>query len=510
MLRRVGFTKAGILAAGVCSLGGLIFGYDLGALSTVAPTLRKEFHLTPLLLGLTLASSLWGTVCGSILAGHIADKIARRKLICGCAALYLFGAGTLLFGASSASWDLLIAVRILEGVAIGGLTVGCPLYLAETAPRASRGFYVGAFQLQVGVGVVLAFLVGAAGEHFIAGGGYSRLCLGLGVVPAASLLLLSPHLTASPRWLASKHRWEEANIAAGRLGLPNSEWQMDHTSSPEDGAAPSPKLFSRRFKRPLLLATSIVLFNQLSGVNVILFYLLDVLSSAGLNEMLSHNYTVFISGLNLGTTLLSMAFVDKLGRKPLLLVGSVGMSLCLFALGITIPHHAKPVWYLIILVAYNGFFAFSQGTVVWVYLSELFPFGVRGAGQGFGATVHWIANALLILLFPLLRRAAPTQGFYFFGVVMILQIAVVLFWYPETRGTSLGGSIDITQPLIEPLSTCPSCWTRTFTPVICCRCQCRAGGTNMQTSICADCRLMIRHECLKSASKVRQSTIAPP
>jgi MFS family permease len=177
-----------------------------------------------------------------------------------------------------------------------------------------------------------------------------------------------------------------------------------------------------------------------------LFYLLDVLSSAGLNELLSHNYTVFISGLNLGTTLLSMACVDRFGRKPLLLVGAFGMAMCLFGLGLTIPHHAKPIWYLIILVAYNGFFAFSQGTIVWIYLSELFPFGVRGAGQGFGAAVHWIANALLILLFPVLRRAAPAHGFYLFAGMMVLQVGVVLLWYPETKGTPLGASIDNRQP----------------------------------------------------------------
>lgn len=444
MFRKAGITKVGTLAAGVCSLGGLIFGYDLGALSTVAPTLRQAFHLTPLLFGLTLASSLWGTVFGSILAGRIADKMERRMLIGGCAALYILGAGLLLFTAPTMPWRLLVAVRIMNGVAIGGLTVGCPLYLAEIAPRSLRGFFVGAFQLQVGIGVVLAFAMGAVGAHVTAGGQYWRLCLGLGILPAAFLLLLSGYMTASPRWLVSRDRLEEATIAADRFGLPHSEWS-DQSRSSIPSAPLSDRLFSSKYRRPLLLATSIALFNQLSGVNIILFYLLDVLSSAGLNELLSHNYTVFISGLNLGTTLLSMVCVDKFGRKPLLLVGAFGMAFCLFFLGLTIPHHAKPIWYLIILVAYNGFFAFSQGTIVWIYLSELFPFGVRGAGQGFGVAVHWIANALLILLFPVLRRAAPAHGFYLFAAMMVLQVGVVLLWYPETKGTALGAAIDIKQ-----------------------------------------------------------------
>lgn len=212
------------------------------------------------------------------------------------------------------------------------------------------------------------------------------------------------------------------------------------SAADSDGYSRHERLFRWRNRRPILLATSIAIFNQLSGVNVLLLYMLDILSSAGVGLSLGHTYTVLISCLSLATTLLGMAFVDKLGRKPLLFLGSAGMAVCLLSLGLAIPHHFAPLLYLSILVAYNAFFAFSQGTVVWVYLSELFPSGVRGAGQGCGSSVHWIANAILVSTFPMVQHASSIRTFYFFALMMVLQIVVVLLWYPETRGTVLGSA----------------------------------------------------------------------
>jgi SP family arabinose:H+ symporter-like MFS transporter len=426
------------LAAMVCSLGGLIFGYDLGALSTAAPSLREAFHLSPLHFGLTIAASLWGTVGGSMIVGRTADRIGGPKLVSGCAALYLITAATLLFS-SSLHWTLLLGVRFLSGAAIGGFTVGSPLYLAEMAPARLRGLFVGLFQFQIGVGVLLAFAVGAVGNHLITGPFYWRFCLGFGALPATLLLSIKRYMTPSPRWLANRNRWEDANRAANLLALSEIEWPRNQANnSAEFASQRHDRLFTKKYLSPLLLATSIALFNQLSGVNIILLYLFDLLSSAGFNALLSRHYAIVISGFNLAITVVSMQCVDRFGRKPLLLVGSLGMAICLFCLGESIPHHIQPIWYLILLVAYNGFFAFSQGTVVWIYLSELFPFGVRGRGQGYGATVHWIANAVLVLVFPLMKRTGPTQGFYLFAVMMILQMVVIVVWYPETKGKALG------------------------------------------------------------------------
>jgi MFS family permease len=224
--------------------------------------------------------------------------------------------------------------------------------------------------------------------------------------------------------------------------MENAKRNPDNLQDPGP-ASDREKLFSRKNLRPILLATSIAIFNQLSGVNVLLLYLLDILSSAGLGLLLGHTYTVLISSTSLAMTVLGMAIVDKLGRKPLLIWGSAGMALCLLCLGIAIPHHLGPLFYLSILLAYHSFFAFSQGTVVWVYLSELFSPGTRGKGQGYGSSVNWIANAILISIFPVMQHASSGRAFYFFSLTMVLQIGVVLLWYPETRGKSLG---SITAP----------------------------------------------------------------
>jgi SP family arabinose:H+ symporter-like MFS transporter len=309
-------------------------------------------------------------------------------------------------------------------MAIAGFTVACPLYLAEISPIALRGRLVSLFQVQVGVGVLVAFSVGLVVAHLAAAGNQWKWCLGLGAIPAVLLVFL---LQLSFRE-NSRHNPDD---------LPDPSPAIASASRPGI-ASGREKLFTQKNVRPILLATSIAIFNQLSGVNVLLVYVLDILSSAGLGFLLGHTYTVLISSLSLAMTVVGMAFVDKVGRKPLLLWGSAGMAVCLLSLGLAIPHHLGPLFYLSILVAYHAFFAFSQGTVVWVYLSELFSPGTRGKGQGYGSSVNWIANAILISIFPVMQHASSGRAFYFFSLTMVLQIGVVLLWYPETRGKALG------------------------------------------------------------------------
>jgi MFS family permease len=412
-----------IAAIFVGSLGGFIFGYDLGSLSAVTQNLRAQFGLTPGIFGLTIAASVWGTVCGSILAGRVADRIGRRNLIAGSSILYAFAAICITLPVPR-DWVLVLAMRFLGGIAVGGLTVGCPLYLSESAPVTMRGRIVGLFQVQVGVGVIVAFSIGAVSMHLAASSAAWRWSLGLGAVPAIALLSL---LRFMPPMGSSTSEVDFGKIPAKRS--PSSVLQKSHNQG---------RLFRRRHIRSILLATSIAVFNQLSGVNILLLYMLEIFASAGIDISVGHTYTVLISCLSLATTLLGMVFVDRLGRKPLLYLGSTGMALCLLTLGAAIPHHFDPLLYFSIFVAYNAFFAFSQGTVVWVYLSELFPPGVRGLGQGYGTSVHWIVNAILVSVFPILQHVSPVRVFYIFALMMIVQIVVVWLWYPETRGTDLG------------------------------------------------------------------------
>jgi MFS family permease len=408
-------------AALVGSLGGFIFGYDLGALSASTQSLREQWHLSPALFGVTIASSLWGTVCGALFSGQVADRLTRRNFIASCSILYALAAlglslplpSSLHESSLHASWLLVPAMRFLSGMAIAGFTVACPLYLAEIAPIALRGRFVSLFQVQVGIGVLVAFSVGLLSAHTATAGSQWRWCLGLGAIPAILLVVL---LRLGPSETATL---DSANTA----GRPTSAGE---------------KLFSRKNLRPILLATGIAVFNQFTGVNVLLLYLLDVLSNAGLGKLLGHTYTVLISSISLAMTITGMGLVDKVGRKPLLIWGSAGMAICLFGLGLSIPHHLSPLFYLVVLITYHACFSFSQGTVIWVYLSELFPPGVRGKGQGYGSSVNWIANAILISIFPVLQHASSGQAFYFFSLTMVLQIVIVLIWYPETRAKALG------------------------------------------------------------------------
>jgi SP family arabinose:H+ symporter-like MFS transporter len=412
-----------LTAALVGSFGGFIFGYDLGALSASTQSLRGQWHLSPALFGLTVSSSLWGTVCGALFSGRVADRLRRRDLIASCSVLYALAAiGTAL--PIQSSWILVPAMRFLCGMAIAGFTVACPLYLAEISPIALRGRLVSLFQVQVGVGVLVAYSVGLVVAHLAAAGNQWKWCLGLGAIPAVLLVFLL-------QFSFSQNSRHNPDI------LPDPSPAIVTASGPGI-AAGGERLFSRKNLRPILLATSIAIFNQLSGVNVLLVYVLDILSSAGLGMLLGHTYTVLISLLSLAMTVVGMAFVDKVGRKPLLLWGSAGMAVCLLSLGLAIPHRLGPLFYLSILVAYHAFFAFSQGTVVWVYLSELFSPGTRGKGQGYGSSVNWLANAILISIFPVMQHASSDRAFYFFSLTMVLQIGVVLLWYPETRGKALG------------------------------------------------------------------------
>jgi sugar porter (SP) family MFS transporter len=430
------------LAAAICSLGGMTFGFDLGALSSATQGLKQSYVLSPALFGLTISVSLWGAVCASLIAGRLADKLGRRGLLFVCALFHVMAAAGLALPVSL-PWTLVLVLRFLSGLAIGGFVVGCPLYLAEIAPRARRGRFVGWFQVQIGSGVVLAFIASDLLVRLVSEAVMWKWCFGLGAVPSLCLVGLLRWVPEEPHWLAGQGRWRDARSAAELLGISNEEWPQEGIT----GAIELPprsareRLFCRKYLRPLLLATSVALFNQLCGVNIVRIYLLNLLSSTGMGRSTSHTYAVLISCLNLVALLLGMMFVDRLGRRPLLIAGSAGMSLCLLALSFGLRTHVPAVYYLVILVAYNTFFAFSQGAAAWVYLSELFPFPVRGKGQGYGAFVHWVANAALIWFFPILENAAPQAGFCLFAFMMVVQIAIILRWYPETKGTRLGAVV---------------------------------------------------------------------
>lgn len=418
------------------SLSGLLFGYDIGAVSSAAPGLRAQFMLSAPTLGFAVSSALVGTIVGSISAGYLADALDRRTtLSLGCL-LYLFG----IEGAAFASGPLIFAMcRVLCGLSIGLISVVAPMYLAEVSPAQLRGRIVGAFQFSLSFGVVLSFGVGYWFSLHMQAGHLWRYTLAMGALPAAlcefSLLRSSP----SPRWLALKGRLHETTSVFEILGSshPEADQAALAASLASLNSASSNSLWRRQYVRPILLAASIAIFNQLTGVNALLYYILDVFADLGAGQLNGRKDAILVSGLSLTVTMLSVGIIDKVGRKPLLLAGSVGMGICLGLFPAIRLLHWPPAMVVVILASYDACFGFSQGVVVWVYMSEIFPLPVRARGQSLGSTVHWVTNALVVGTFPTITTLLHERIFAIFALLMALQFCVVLFFYPETKRTGL-------------------------------------------------------------------------
>ena len=420
----------------VAALGGLLFGFDTAVISGTTSALTQTYHLTPFLLGVTVFSALFGTVLGAMLAGFPGERYGRRDSLRVMAILYLIsGLGCAL----AWNWYALVVFRFIGGLGVGGSSVLGPMYIAEIAPAKLRGRLVGVFQFNVVFGILLAYfsnyLIGL--QHF--GATEWRWELGVTAIPAALFFVMLFTIPRSPRWLVKKGRVEEARTVLQTTGDEDYEHDLQEivASISEEQSQATEKLFTRKYAFPIFLAVSIGIFNQLSGINAILYYLNDIFAHAGFSKVSGNLQAVAIGATNLLFTMIAMSVIDRLGRKTLLLVGSVGTALCLAGVSIiffTGQHQSLLVW---LLVGYIAFFAFSQGAVIWVYLSEVFPNSVRAKGQSLGSFSHWFMNAAISLIFPLMAASSGAYPFVFFSVMMVVQFFVVLFVYPETKGLSL-------------------------------------------------------------------------
>ncbi len=420
----------------VAALGGLLFGFDTAVISGTTGALRQTFQLSPGMLGITVASALWGTVIGSMLAGFPGDRLGRRDSLRLMAILYFVSA---LGCAGARNWPSLVAFRFIGGLGIGGSSVLGPMYIAEIAPAKLRGRLVGLFQFNVVFGILVAYfsnyLIGLQGF----GVSEWRWELGVTAIPAALFFLMLFGIPRSPRWLVKKGRVAEARTVLQMTGEENFEQELQEIveSIRVEEMQAGERLFSRMHLFPIFLAVSIAMFNQLSGINVILYYLNDIFAHAGFSKVSGNLQAVAVGGTNLIFTMVAMSVIDRIGRKTLLLVGSVGTAACLAgvsAIFFTARNENLLVW---LLIGYIAFFAFSQGAVIWVYLSEVFPNTVRAKGQSLGSFTHWIMNALISGTFPLMAASSGGYPFVFFSLMMVAQFFVVLFVYPETKGVSL-------------------------------------------------------------------------
>ena len=419
----------------VAALGGLLFGFDTAVIAGATQALKVLYQLSPLGEGFTVASALVGTVIGSMLAGIPGDRYGRRDSLRGMAVLYVVSA---LGCALAWNWTALVIFRFIGGLAIGGSSVLGPMYIAEISPAKWRGRLVGLFQFNVVFGILLAYLSNYVLGTMGFGAAEWRWKLGVTALPAAFFFLMLFGIPRSPRWLVKKGRIDEARDVLRLIGEENYEQELkDIVESIDAEHVTSDALFTAKYRVPIFLAISIGMFNQLSGINAILYYLNAIFEHAGFSKVSGDLQAVAIGATNLLFTMLAMSMIDRVGRKTLLLIGSVGTALCLggvAAIFLTGRHENLLVW---MLVGYIAFFAFSQGAVIWVYISEVFPNRVRAKGQSLGSFSHWIMNALISWTFPLMAVSSGGYPFVFFSAMMVLQFFVVLFFYPETKGISL-------------------------------------------------------------------------
>jgi MFS transporter, SP family, arabinose:H+ symporter len=420
----------------VAALGGLLFGFDTAVIAGATSQLTRFFDLTPGGLGLTVSIALWGTVVGALFAGVPGDRYGRRDSLRVMAILYLASA---LGCAFAWNWYVLVFFRFVGGLAIGGSSVLGPMYIAEIAPAKWRGRLVGFFQFNVVAGILLAYF-----SNYVVGlthGGATewRWKLGISAVPAALFFVMLFQIPRSPRWLARKGRSAEARGVLQLIGEENIDAELDAMAAALqlEQQQGKERLFSARNRLPLFLAVSIAMFNQLSGINAILYYLNDIFARAGFSKVSSDLQAVAIGATNLLFTMLAMSIIDRVGRRTLMLIGSVGTAASLAGVAVvfwTGRHEGLLVW---LLIGFIAAFAFSQGSVIWVYISEVFPTAVRAKGQSLGSSTHWIMNALISWTFPIVAASSKAAPFVFFSAMMALQFVVVLLVYPETKSVAL-------------------------------------------------------------------------
>lgn len=425
-----------VRSTAVAALGGLLFGFDTAVISGATHALAEMYRLSPASLGFTVSSALWGTVLGALLAGIPGQKFGRRDSLRAMGIFYLVSA----IGCGFAwNWPALIFFRFLGGLGIGGSSVLGPMYIAEIAPPRWRGRLVGFFQVNIVVGILLAYMSNLALGTMALGANEWRWQLGVSAIPAALFFIALFQIPRSPRWLVMTSRVDEALDVLRLIGTPKPEDELDEivASVHQEKSASSDSVFSRKYRFPVFLALTAGLFSQLTGINAVLYYLNDIFALAGASKFSGSLQAVAIGVTNLVATLLAMSVIDRFGRKKLLLAGTVGLIASLGGIAyifFTKSHLGLLVW---LLIFYIACFAVSHGAVVWVYISEVFPTRVRSAGQSLGSSSHWISNALISGIFPLIARGSSAYPFVFFAAMMVLDLFLVLTYYPETKGVPL-------------------------------------------------------------------------
>jgi len=421
------------------ALAGFLFGFDTVVISGAEQKIQSLWGLSPLLHGLALGSALYGTVLGSLLGGWPTDKFGRKPTLLFIGVLYVVSAVGCGFAHGV---GMLIAARFLGGIGIGISTVAAPLYISEIAPPAYRGRLAGMFQFNIVFGIVIAFLSNAILAR-VAGEEAWRWMLGIAAVPSIVYVVLCCGIPESPRWLIGRKGDREAGLRVLQRIEPNlsaSELARHADEILEAGLAEkavASGFWSWQVRVPILLAFLIAFFNQLSGINAVLYFAPRIFEMTGLGPQAALLQSVGIGITNLVFTFVGLWLIDRLGRRTLLYIGSFGyiVSLGLTSWAFYTQHHAIVPACIFAFIAAH---AVGQGTVIWVFISEIFPNRHRAEGQALGSATHWVFAALLTTFFPEMVAAfAPGTVFLFFCGMMVLQLIWVKTMVPETKGVPL-------------------------------------------------------------------------
>lgn len=417
----------------VGALAGLLFGFDTAVIAGVTRGLTAVYHLSPASLGITVSSALWGTLAGALLAGAPGDRFGARECLKWIAIFYFVSS----VGCALAwSWPVLLVFRVMAGLAIGASTVLAPVYMTEIAPPKWRGAMVGMFQFNITFGILVAYLCNYLIGRLDLGVDEWRWKFSVAVAPGIILFSLLFTIPQSPRWLALKGRTAEARDILRRIapGIGKSEEDAILLDQP---AVTERRLSWSKHRTPILLAFAIAAFNQLAGINAILYYINDIFAAAGFSKVSSDQQSILIGLTNLLFTIPALLIIDRIGRKSLLLIGSVGLFVTLVGTALIMVSGQHQNLLLWMLIGFIGSFAFSQGAVIWVYISEIFPTEVRARGQSIGSSTHWFMDAVIAILFPMAAAYSKGAPFVFFAAMVVLQFIVVLFFFPETKRAPL-------------------------------------------------------------------------
>lgn len=416
------------------SIAGFLFGFDTAVISGADQPIQQLWQQSPLFHGFfVMSSALWGTVIGALGGAIPCDRWGRKNTLIVVGVLYLVSAAGSALAPDPYTFSLM---RFIGGLGVGISTIAVPAYISEVAPAHARGRLVALYQFQLVLGILVAFFSNYLWNGI--GADAWRWMLGTEAIPAAIYLLMVFRVPESPRWLIL-HNHDEAGATAvlARVGEEDPKHLVEEirSSAPESGTE---ALFGGAFSLPILLAFLLAFFNQMSGINFIIYFAPRVFSLAGLDSSSSLLSTAGVGVVNLVFTILGLYLIDKAGRKTLMLIGSVGYIASLAAVAWAFNSGAGGMIVVFFVFMFIASHAIGQGAVIWVFIAEIFPNSVRTKGQALGCGTHWVLAALITLVMPtLLNQFEPGPIFMFFAAMMVLQLLYVVLLMPETKGRSL-------------------------------------------------------------------------